>query len=111
MDRIIVVMCVVFLCAGCSALNSSNNNGQLESYPAPVIEASWIRNGEAIVYEGKQWFPVRDIEALLDQDVYQIGEYKGVQIFVDKTDVKPYERIYTKFAKAKYRYFERSKND
>ena len=100
----------VSLCAGCVS-NNSGNNGQLESYPAPVVEAGWIRNGEPLVYEEHQWFAVRDTESLMDAEVYQIGEYKGVQIFVDKVDVKPYERIYTKFAKGKYRYFERAHND
>jgi hypothetical protein len=96
--------------AGCSSGNAGNK-GQLQSYPAPVIEAGWIRNGEPVVLQGQQWFPVRDVETLMDSDVYQIGEYKGVQIFVDKLDIKPYERIYTKFAKNKYRYFERAKDD
>ena len=104
-----IAICILFFCAGCAGMNAGSNNGQLQSYPAPLIEASWIRNGEPIVYEGKQWFPVRDVESLLDTDVYQVGEYKDVQIFVDKTDIKPYERLYTKFAKGKFRYFERAK--
>ena len=101
---------MVFAC-GCASMGSSSNAGQLQSYPAPVVEAGWIRNGDPIIYEGKQWFPVDDVESMLDSEVYQIGEYQGVQIFVDKVDTKPYDRIYTKFAKGKYRYFERGKND
>ena len=54
---------------------------------------------------------MRDVENLMDSEVFQIGEYKDVQIFVDKLDVKPYQRIYTKFAKNKFRYFVRIKND
>ena len=46
-----------------------------------------------------------------DSEVYQIGIYKGVQIFVEKTDTKPYDRIYTKFDKNKFRYFERREDD
>ena len=106
-----VVLMMVLLCSSCTSINQSNNNGLLQSYAVPVIEASWIRNGEPIVYEGQQWIPVRDTENLLDTEVYQVGEYKNVQIFVDKSDVKPYERIYTKFAKGKFRYFVRPKND
>ena len=101
---------LVLFAAGCIN-TSSGNSGQLQSYPAPVVEAGWIRSGEPIIYDGHKWFPVRDIEVLQDSDVYQIGEYKRVQIFVDKVDIKPYRRIYTKFAKNKFRYFERTKND
>ncbi len=96
--------------AGCSHGNSGNK-GQIQSYPAPSIEAAWIRNGEPILYDKKQWYPKRDIEILLDLEVFQIGEYKGVQIFIEKTDIKPYRRLYTKFAKNKYRYFERRDDD
>jgi hypothetical protein len=101
---------LVFVLAGCTH-SKGGNAGHLQSYPAPVIEAGWIRNGDPIVYDGEKWFPVRDIENLTDPEVYQIGEYKGVQIFVDKIDIKPYQRIYTKFAKGKFRYFVREKND
>ena len=105
-----MAVCVLCFCAGCAHVNSGND-GQLQSYPAPLIEAAWIRNGEPVVYDGKQWFPVKDVENLMDSEVYQVGEYHGVQIFVDKIDIKPYDRIYTKFAKNKYRYFERPRND
>ncbi len=101
---------VVLVCSSC-AHGNAGNNGQLQSYPSPVVEAGWIRNGEPIVFEDAKWFPVRDVENLMDSEVYQIGEYKDVQIFVDKLDVKPYQRLYTKFAKNKFRYFVRLKND
>jgi hypothetical protein len=97
--------------AGCFNLGSSNNKGQLQSYPSPLVEAGWIRNGDPIVYEGRHWFPVDDLENLLDSEVFQIGEFQDVQIFVEKVDSKPYDRLYTKFAKGKYRYYERLKND
>ena len=95
---------------GCAAMNSGNN-GQLQSYPAPVIEPEWIRNGEAIEYDGSKWYPVNDYEVLQDSEVFQIMEYKGVQVFVEKIDTKPYARLYTKFDKNKFRYYERRAND
>ena len=95
---------------GCASLNSGNN-GQVQSYPSPAIEAVWIRDGEPIEYDGAKWYPANDYEVLQDSEVFQIGEYKGVQIFVEKIAVKPYERIYTKFDKNKFRYFERRDND
>ncbi len=101
---------IVLSCTSC-AHTDNGNDGQLQSYAAPTIEAGWIRNGEPILYEGQKWYAMRDVENMMDIEVYQIGEYKGVQIFVDKLDVKPYQRIYTKFAKNKFRYFVRTKND
>jgi len=95
---------------GCAALNSGND-GHLQSYPTPAIEAQWIRDGNPIELEGNKWYPVNDYEVLEDSEVYQIGEYKGVQIFVERIAVKPYGRIYTKFDKNKFRYFERRDYD
>lgn len=90
---------------------SVDNEGQLQSYPIPSIEAQWIRDGQPIVYDNQKWYPANDVEILLDSEVYQIGEYKGVQVFVDKIDTKPYHRIYTKFGKNKFRYFEKRSDD
>ncbi len=97
--------------AGCVNGRAGNNDGQLQSYPYPAVEAEWIRNGGSIEYEGQKWFPVNDVEILMDSEVAVIGEYKGLQIFADKIDTKPYDRIYTKFAKNKFRYYERSPDD
>jgi len=95
---------------GCVPMNSGNN-GQVQSYPAPVIEAGWIRDGQPVEYDGSKWFPVNDYEVLQDSEVFQISEYKGVQVFVEKIATKPYDRIYTKFDKNKFRYFKRHDDD
>jgi len=100
---------IAFL-GGCSTM-TPENNGQIQSYPAPIIEASWIRDGLPIDYDGHKWYPVNDYEIMDDSEVFQIFEYKGVQVFVEKIATKPYERIYTKFDKNKFRYFERRDND
>lgn len=97
----------VLLISGCVSGRLSDNKGQVQSYPAPTIEAAWIRDGQPLEFAGETWYAVKDIEVLLDAEVYQVGEYKGVQLFIDKLDTKPYQRIYTKFAKNKFRYFER----
>jgi len=109
--RILVLSfwCMAFLGAGC--VTSSDNNGQIQSYPVAAIEAGWIRNGEPIEFEGSKWYPVNDYEVLQDSEVYQVAEYRGVQVFVEKIATKPYDRIYTKFDKNKFRYFERRGND
>jgi hypothetical protein len=103
------ILVLAFL-GGCTTINS-DNNGQVQSYSVPVIEADWIRNGEPLEYDGNKWYPVNDYEAMQDAEVFQIGEYKGVQIFVEKIETKPYERVYTKFDKNKFRYWERRDDD
>ena len=105
----VVIMLTGFL-GGCASLNSGNN-GQIQSYPAPIIEAAWIRDGQPIEFDEYKWYPVNDYEVLQDSEVYQVTEYKGVQVFVEKIAIKPYQRVYTKFEKNKFRYFERRTND
>ena len=95
---------------GCASVNPGND-GQVQSYPAPVIEASWIRDGDPIDFDGSKWYPVNDYEVLSDAEVFQVAEYRGVQVFVEKIATKPYDRIYTKFDKNKFRYYERRDND
>lgn len=107
----ILLMMGVFAFSGCAQMDMNKNKGHLQSYPIPAVEAGWIRNGEALEFEGKSWFPTDDVENLLDEEVYKVGEYKEVGVFVEKIDTKPYERLYTKFARGKFRYFERARND
>ena len=95
---------LVVLFSGCIG-GSMPNKGQLEIYPTTNQEADWIRNGEPIDFDGKLWYPQDGIENLLDVEVYLLGEYRGVQFFVEKTDVKPYDRLYTKFSSNRFRYF------
>jgi len=96
------LICMSLLMAGCS---STGNSGSIQSYAFPTVEAKWIRDGEAIFYDGKRWYPQDDIEVMQDSEVSLIGDYRAVQIFTAKTDVKPYDRLYTKFAFNKYRYY------
>ena len=76
-------------------------------FRSPALEAEWIRNGEPIEFEGEKWYPADAIENLLDNEVYLVGEYQKAAIFVEMTDVRPYERLYTRFGRNKYRFFEK----
>jgi hypothetical protein len=69
-------------------------------------ESEWIRNGEPIEFEGKAWHPQDGIESLQDSEVLLMGTYRDVRFFIDKLDVRPYDRLYTKFDTNKFRYFE-----
>jgi hypothetical protein len=74
-----------------------------------IIEAQWIREGQPIIFEGKKWYPQDIIENLLDDEMLKIYTYKKEPVYIEKKEVRPYDRLYTKFGKNKYRLFE--KND
>jgi len=112
MDVIRRRMGVCFLLVLACSLGGCNtkvrgNQGQLPTYPLMPVEAQWIRNGEPIEFEGKLWYPQDGVESLLDSEVYYVGEYREVQYFIDKIDVRPYDRLYTKFSKNQFRYFKK----
>lgn len=93
---------------GCSSMG---NTGIVQSYGFSSVEPLWVRNGEPVVYDSKKWYPRDDAETLQDSEVFLIGEYRNIQIFVDKMDVKPYDRLYTKFGVNQYRYYKLAGND
>ena len=43
----------------------------------------------------------------LDSEVYLVGDFQKTQIFVDKTDVRPFARLYTKYDLNKFRYYRK----
>ena len=94
---------------GCAPAQKGNR-GSTSTYPyAYNSEAEWIRNGDPIEFEGEMWYPKDSVETLLDSEVLLLGEYKDVQFFVDKIDVRPYARLYTKFNSKRFRVFKRAK--
>ena len=82
----------------------------MDIYRFPSIEAEWIQNGDPIEFEGELWYPTDGVENLLDSEMYLVGEYRGVQFFIEKTDVRPYDRLYTKFAQNRFRYFQKKQS-
>ena len=101
----LTILLLLFLTAGCQS--TGGNVGHVQSYPMTAIEAEWIRNGEPIEFEEELWYPADDIEGFVDSEMSPIGEYQGVQVFIDKVDVRPYKRLYTKFSRNKFRFFEK----
>ena len=94
--------------AGCSS--SQGNIGQMQKYSTPVLEAEWIRNGEPLLFQGASWYPLDDIEVFQDFEMLFVGKYEGVDFFVEKSDVKPYSRLFTKFGANQFRPFEKQKS-
>lgn len=74
-----------------------------------ITEAQWIKEGEPIIFEEENWYPKDIIEVLLDEEMLQIYTYRDEQVYIEKIEVRPYNRLYTKFEENKYRLFE--KND
>jgi len=100
-----VYLSFMFLLAGCQSTNG--NAGNLREFTLNSTEAKWIRDGSPIEFEGELWYPADGVESFLDFEMLLMGEHQGVQFFVDKVDVRPFERVYTKFAKNKFRFFEK----
>lgn len=87
--------------AGCQGAATSIRKDV--AFLVPELEASWIRDGQPLIFEDEAWIPTDDIEVLTDKEVYLMGEYKKIQFFVEKADVRPYDRLYTKFAENRFR--------
>ncbi|MFH1359647.1 MAG: hypothetical protein ABIJ41_01245 [Candidatus Omnitrophota bacterium] len=80
-----------------------------KAYSAPEEEALWIRNGEPIKFENEMWYPSDTLENLLDYEVILMGDYRGVEYFIEKADVRPFGQLYTKFAAHKFRKFRKER--
>ncbi len=103
----IFIFFVSFFLPGCA------QNGVITKgfHATTNTEAEWIRNGQPIQFEGELWFPADGIENLLDSEMDLVDAYNDVEVFVEKKDVRPYSRLYTKFAKNKFRFFEKRANE
>jgi len=100
-----VILCIILATAGCQS--TSGNIGRKPNYALSSIEAEWIRNGEPIKFESELWYPADGIEGFLDSEMRLMGTHQGVEFFIDKVDVRPLNRLYTKFGKNKFRYYEK----
>ena len=89
---------------GCAA----GSSGRISSDYA-IKDADWIREGRPIIYEDKSWFPTEHIENHLDREMEYLGEFQQVPFYVERRQIKPYNRIYTKFGYHKYRLFLKKK--
>ena len=101
-SKFLMLFLFASLVSGCLT-TSPGNSGNVQSYSFPTVEPQWIRNGEPLEFKGEKWYPQDGTESFLDSEVSPLGERDGVYLYVDKLDVKPYNRIYTKFGKNKFR--------
>ena len=75
----------------------------------PIKEDAWIREGLPIIFQDQSWYPTEDIENLLDSEMELRGEYKGVPFYIEKRQIQPFNRIYTKFDNHRYRVFKKQR--
>ncbi|MBM3248352.1 MAG: hypothetical protein FJZ10_02880 [Candidatus Omnitrophica bacterium] len=99
---VFILFILATLHAGCANLNRDNLDDS-------VIESQWIRNGEPIIFEEEAWYPKDVIENLKDGEMLLIFTYNGERVYIEKREIRPYNRLYTKFGKYQFRVFE--KND
>jgi len=104
--RLFMMIGAALLVSGCVLSQGGPERSLTSSYP--LTEPQWVRDGQPIEFEGALWYPTDNVEGLLDTEVYQVGEYKSVPCYLDKMDVKPFDRLYTRFAKNHYRAFEKN---
>ena len=98
-----IMLFAVIVNCGCKTTETQKMKKDI--YADMEREAAWIIKGEPIEFEGERWYPADGIESLLETEVYPVGEHRGVKFFVDKIDIRPFNRLYTLFEKHKYRFF------
>lgn len=98
------LLAFIALVAGCTA---SGNKGQVATSVNLLGEPAWIVEGHPVEFEGEQWFPQDGVDTFLDSEIRQVTTHKNIPVYVDKVDIRPYDRLYTKFDKYRYRYFEK----
>ena len=100
------ILMSVFVLAGCVG-HLKGNIGNMPVYRVPAVEAEWITAGQPLEFEGELWQPQDAFDILLDSEVSLLGEHQGVQVFIDRIDVRPYNTLYTKFDRNRFRLFKK----
>ncbi|PIW60519.1 MAG: hypothetical protein COW13_03740 [Candidatus Omnitrophica bacterium CG12_big_fil_rev_8_21_14_0_65_50_5] len=97
-------MTLCLIVSGCLPTSKSVDVPQI--YKTPAEEAQWIRKGEPLIYQDHKWYPSDATENFMDTEVIKLGEYQDAAFFASKEDVEPYDRLYTKFSRNRYRYYK-----
>lgn len=104
----VLIFCMIFVL--CSIVGCVADRGRYRS-DFPFKEAMWIRDGKPLLFENEKWYPTDNVENLLDREMAYMGEYEGIPFYIEKRDVRPFDRLYTKFDYYKYRIFLKQKQD
>ncbi|MBF0483167.1 MAG: hypothetical protein HQL25_00525 [Candidatus Omnitrophica bacterium] len=101
--KLILIGFLILPLFGCFS-GTYTSKGGIDDYQ---LEAQWIRDGLPLEFEHELWYPQDGIETFLEPEVLKVGQYKEVDVFVEKVDIRPYNRLYTRFNKNKFRYYEK----
>ncbi|MEW6008659.1 MAG: hypothetical protein AB1629_03400 [Candidatus Omnitrophota bacterium] len=103
----ILVLFLAIVLAGCAGSYAARRN-----IDYAIKEAEWIKDGKPLIYDNKSWYATEFIENHLDNEMEYVGEFQNAPFYVERRQIKPYNRIYTKFDYHKYRLFlERKPTD
>jgi len=86
---------------GCASYEPGKFRGDF-----PIKESAWIKEGQPIIFENQSWYPTEDIENLLDSEMDLLGQYNEVPFYIERSQIKPFNRVYTKFGNHQYRLFK-----
>ena len=103
--HVLVLFVIMGSLAGCVVPQPRGDQGI--NISAGLDEPAWVRNAEPLSFEEEDWFPTDEVESLLENEIFQVGVCRGLPVYIEKTDVRPFERLYTRFAKNRYRAFQR----
>lgn len=95
------LLSLLILVSGCVSYAPGQFRGDF-----PIKESAWIKEGQPIIFEDRSWYPTEDVENLLDSEMDLLGEYKDVPFYIERRQIKPFNRIYTKFGNHQYRLFK-----
>ncbi len=98
--KCILVVFLAVVLAGCIA-----GSGGRRNVDYAIKEAGWIKDGKPIIHDNRSWYPTEYIENHLDGEMEYVGEFQSVPFYVERRQIKPYNRVYTKFDYHKYRVF------
>lgn len=107
--RFFIIFILLFFISsllGCVAGSSSRRYGDYA-----MKEADWIKEGRPLINKNNKWYPTEYIENHLDSEMEYVGEFQQVSFYVERRQIKPYNRIYTKFEYHKYRRFTKKNHD
>ncbi len=96
---------LIFGFAGCAA----NQSGALNK-DFTTREAGWVKEGKPIIFESRSWYPTEYIENHVDSEMDYVDQFQNVPFYVERRQIKPFDRIYTKFDYHKYRLFIEKKS-
>jgi hypothetical protein len=102
---IFLVSLFFIILSGCTSTSGGNYGRDYA-----LREADWIKEGKPIIFDSRTWNPTEYIENHLDSEMDYVGEFQKVPFYVERRQIKPYNRIYTKFDYHKYRLFLEKKN-